>query len=375
MSDHQHQAPASSQGETPEQAAELAQLRVSIDAIDTELLKLINERAKLAQRVGQIKRGSFYRPEREAQVLRKVEDRNPGPLPLASAQRIVREIMSACLALEQPLTVAFLGPVGTYSESAARKHFGGAPTMQPCAAIDDVFRSVESGNAHYGVVPVENSTEGAVGRSLDLLLSSSLKICGEVNLPIHHNLMGSVESLAEIKKVYSHAQSLGQCHEWLNRNLPNVPRISVASNAEAARLAAAEQGACAIAGESAAELYKLAILAANIEDDPRNTTRFVIVSDHDAAASGKDKTSLVCSTLNKPGAVHELLGPLARNGVSMSHFESRPAKGFGGSRWEYVFYIDIDGHRDDPAVSKALYELREVAGYVKELGSYPVAVY
>jgi len=361
--------------ETPEQAAELAQLRTGIDALDTELLKLINERAKLAQRVGQIKHGNIYRPEREAQVLRRVEERNPGPLPLASAQRIVREIMSACLALEQPLTVAFLGPAGTYSESASRKHFGSAPTLQPCAAIDDVFRAVESGNAHYGVVPVENSTEGAVGRSLDLLLSSRLQICGEVNLPIHHNLMGGAASFAEVKKVYSHAQSLGQCHEWLNRNLPGVPRISVASNAEAARLAAAEEGACAIAGEAAAELYKLNILAANIEDDPQNTTRFVIISEHDAAPSGKDKTSLVCSTLNKPGAVHEMLAPLARNGVSMSHFESRPARGLGGSRWEYVFYIDIEGHREDSAVSKALFELREVAGYVKELGSYPVAVY
>ncbi|RTL47444.1 MAG: prephenate dehydratase [Rhodocyclaceae bacterium] len=361
--------------ETPEQSAELAQLRAGIDALDTELLRLINERAKLAQRVGQIKNGAIYRPEREAQVLRRVAERNSGPMPLESAQRIVREIMSACLALEQPLTVSYLGPAGTYSESAARKHFGGAPTLQACPAIDDVFRAVESGNAHYGVVPVENSTEGAVGRSLDLLLSTSLQICGEVNLPIHHNLMGALDSLPAAKKVYSHAQSLGQCHEWLNRNLPNVPRVSVASNAEAARLAAAEEGACAIAGEAAAELYKLNILAANIEDDPQNTTRFVIVADHDAAPSGKDKTSLVCSTLNRPGAVHEMLGPLARNGVSMSHFESRPAKGLGGSRWEYVFYIDIDGHRLDPAVAKALGELREVAGYVKELGSYPVAVY
>lgn len=361
--------------ETPEQAAELAQLRAGIDALDAELLRLINERAKFAQRVGEIKQGNIYRPEREAQVLRLAAERNPGPLPDAAVQRIVREVMSACLALEQPLKVAYLGPAGTYSESATRKHFGGAPTLQACAAIDDVFRAVESGNAHYGVVPVENSTEGAVGRSLDLLLSSPLKICGEVNLPVHHNLMSGVDSLAAVTKVYSHAQSLGQCHEWLNRKLPAVPRIAVASNAEAARLAAGESGAAAIAGEAAAALYALNVLAANVEDDPNNTTRFVVLSDHDAAPSGKDKTALVCSTSNRPGAVHELLGPLARHGISMSHLESRPARGLGGSRWEYVFYIDIDGHRQDAAVTAALTELRGVAGFVKELGSYPAAVY
>ncbi len=354
---------------------ELGKLRVGIDAIDTELLRLISERAKLAQRVGEIKHGNIYRPEREAQVLRRVAEKNPGPLPAPAMQRIVREIMSACLALEQPLTVAYLGPAGTYSEAAARKHFGGAPTLLPGAAIDDVFRAVESGNAHYGVVPVENSTEGAVGRSLDLLLSSPLQICGEVNLPIHHNLMSKAGALGDIQRIYSHAQSLAQCHEWLNRNLPNVPRVSVASNAEAARLAASEAGAAAIAGESAATLYELTILAASIEDDPNNTTRFVVVAEHDAASSGADKTSLVCSAQNRPGAVHHLLAPFADNGVSMSRLESRPAKGFGGSRWEYVFYIDIDGHRSEPAVAAALEALKHRAGFVKELGSYPKAVY
>ncbi|HEX5392727.1 MAG TPA: prephenate dehydratase, partial [Rhodocyclaceae bacterium] len=252
---------------------------------------------------------------------------------------------------------------------------GTAPTVQTCPAIDDVFRAVESGNAHYGVVPVENSTEGAIGRSLDLLLSTPLKICGEVNLPVHHNLMSKAGALTEVTKVYSHAQSLGQCHEWLNRNLSGVPRVAVASNAEAARLAANEPGAAAIAGEGAAALYELTILASNIEDDPNNTTRFVVISDHDSACSGTDKTSLVCSTANRPGAMHELLSPLAHHGVSMSHLESRPARGLGGSRWEYVFYIDIEGHREDPSVAAALAELRAVAGFVKELGSYPAAVY
>ncbi|HEY6898725.1 MAG TPA: prephenate dehydratase [Rhodocyclaceae bacterium] len=361
--------------ETPEQLAELARLRQGIDGIDAELLRLINERAKLAHRIGEIKHGNIYRAEREAQVLRAVAERNPGPLSNEAAQRIIREVMSACLALEQPLTIAYLGPAGTYSEAAARKHFGAAPTAMPCAAIDDVFRAVESGNAHYGVVPVENSTEGAIGRSLDLLLATSLSICGEVVLPIHHNLMSRAESLKDVTKVYSHAQSLGQCHEWLNRHLPDVPRLPVASNAEAARLASAEQGAAAVAGDAAAELYGLNVLAASIEDDPNNTTRWVVISDHDASPSGVDKTSLVCSAQNRPGAVHDLLTPLADNNVSMSRLESRPARGFGGSRWEYVFYIDIDGHRQDAAVAAALEELRLRAGFVKELGSYPKAVY
>jgi len=354
---------------------DLKSLRERIDALDADLLRLINERAKIAQRIGAVKQGNIYRPEREAQVLRRVAETNPGPLPAVAMQRIVREVMSACLALEQPLTVAYLGPAGTYSEAAARKHFGGAPTLLPCAAIDDIFRAVESGNAPYGVVPVENSTEGAVGRSLDLLLSSPLMICGEVTLPIHHNLMGKVDSSDEVQCVYSHAQSLAQCHEWLNRKLPNVPRVAVASNAEAAQLAASEAGAAAIAGEAAAALYGLPILAANIEDDPNNTTRFVIIAEHDAALSGADKTSLICSTLNRPGAIHHLLAPFADNGVSMSRLESRPARRLGGNHWEYVFYIDIEGHQDEPAVANALAGLESRAGFVKRLGSYPKAVY
>jgi len=354
---------------------ELGRLREGIDTLDGELLRLINERAKLAHRIGEIKHGNIYRPEREAQVLRRVAERNPGPLSAAAAQRIVREVMSACLALEQPLTIAYLGPAGTYSESAARKHFGAAPTLLACPGIDDVFRAVEAGNADYGVVPIENSTEGAIGRSLDLLLSSPLQICGEINLPIHHKLMGQGDSPADLTRIYSHAQSLAQCHEWLNRNLPQVQRVPVASNAEAARLAAAEPGTAAIAGDAAAELYGLNILAANIEDDPNNTTRFAVVADHDAGPSGSDRTSLVCSAQNRPGGLYQLLAPFADNGVSMSRLESRPARGFGGSRWEYVFYIDIEGHRGEPGAARALDELRSRAGFVKVLGSYPKAVY
>lgn len=359
----------------PDEKEELGKLRDGIDAIDSEVLRLINERAKIAHRIGEIKQGNIYRPEREAQVLRRLAEDNPGPLPAEAVQRISREIMSACLALEQPLRVAYLGPAGTYTESAAQKHFGSAPALTSLPSIDDVFRAVESGNVDYGVIPVENSTEGAVGRSLDLLLSTSLQVCGEVHLPIHHNLLSKSVAIAEIKAVYAHAQSLGQCHEWLNRNLPEVPRIAVTSNAEAARLVAGETGSAAIAGDSAARLYELNVLAASIEDNPDNTTRFLILADHDAGRSGKDKTSLVCSAQNRPGAVHDLLTPFAKNNVSMTRFESRPAKGLGGGKWEYVFYVDIEGHREDAAVAAALGELASRASFVKILGSYPVAAY
>jgi chorismate mutase/prephenate dehydratase len=359
--------------ESAGEKAELGRLRQGIDSLDDEVLRLVNERAKLAHRIGEIKQGNIYRPEREAQVLRRLVDANPGPLPNEAVQRIAREIMSACLALEQPLRIAYLGPAGTFSESAARKHFGSAPTLTACAAIDDVFRAVESGNADYAVVPVENSTEGAIGRTLDLLLTSPLQICGEVNLRVQQNLLSKAASLATVKRLYSHAQSLAQCHEWLNRNLGSLPRTPVSSNAEAARLAAEDIESCAIAGEAAAALYGLDVLAASIEDDPNNTTRFLVLATHDAGPSGADKTSIVCSAQNKPGAVHDLLAPLASHGVSMSRFESRPARGFGGSRWEYVFFVDVEGHRQNPAVAAALDDLRSRAGFLKELGSYPRA--
>lgn len=355
------------------EAEELAKLRIGIDAIDAELLRLLSERARLAQRVGEIKHGNLYRPEREAQVLRRIAALNPGPLPEAAVRTIFREIMSACLALEQPLKIAYFGPAGTFTESAAKKHFGSAPTFTPYLTIDDVFRAVEAGQADYGVVPIENSTEGSVGRTLDQMLVSPLMICGEVNLRIHQNLMAKADSLERVKKLYSHAQSLAQCHEWLNRNLPHLPRVPVASNAEAARLAAEDPESCAIAGEAAARLYDLNILAANIEDDPNNTTRFVVLATHDAGPSGNDKTSFVCSAQNKPGAVHDLLTPLKNHGVSMSRFESRPARGFGNSRWEYVFFIDIEGHRSEPRIRAAFDDLKNCVGFLKELGSYPRA--
>ncbi len=352
---------------------ELGKLREGIDHIDGEVLRLLSERAQLAHRIGEIKHGNIYRPEREAQVLRRIAEVNPGPLPEGAVRTIFREIMSACLALEQPLKIAYFGPAGTFTESAAKKHFGSAPSFTPWLTIDDVFRAVESGNVDYGVVPVENSTEGAVGRTLDLLLTSPLMICGEVMLRVHQNLLSKADSTAGVRKVYSHAQSLAQCHEWLNRNLPNVPRVPVASNAEAARLAGEDAEACAIAGEAAARLYELNILAPNIEDDPNNTTRFLVLAGHDSGPSGIDKTSFACSAQNKPGAVHDLLTPLADHGVSMSKFESRPARGLKGSQWEYVFFIDVDGHRHSSTVSAALADLRGRVGFLKELGSYPRA--
>jgi chorismate mutase/prephenate dehydratase len=350
---------------------ELTGLRQRIDALDDEVLRLLSQRAQCACRIGAIKKDNLYRPEREAQVLRRLAQANPGPLPEAAIRTIYREIMSACLALEKPLNIAYFGPAGTFTESAARKHFGSAPVFTPFATIDDVFRAIESGNVSYGVVPVENSTEGAVGRTLDLLLSSPLRICGEINLRIHQNLMSRVTAAAQLTRLYSHAQSLAQCHDWLNRNLPDVPRVPVASNAEAARMAAQEPAAGAVAGEAAARLYELNILAANIEDDPNNTTRFLVLANHDAAPSGNDKTSFVCSARNRPGAVHDLLAPLKAHGVSMSKFESRPARGFGESRWAYVFFVDIDGHCQDAVVARALEDMRDQVAFLKELGSYP----
>ena len=353
---------------------DLERLRAQIDALDDELLKLLSERARIVESVRHVKKGVAYRPEREAQILRRMVEANPGPLTADSVAHLYREIISACMALECPLRIAYLGPEGTFSESAARKQFGGSPAMTPCATIDEVFRLVEAGTVDYGVVPVENSTEGAIGRTLDLLLTSPLMICGEVNLRIHQNLLSKAGSAEGLEKVYSHAQSLAQCHEWLNAHLPAVPRVPVSSNAEAARLAAADPGSAAIAGEAAARLYELGTLAANIKDDPNNTTRFLVLATHDANPSGRDKTSLVCSAQNRPGAVHDLLAPLANHGVSMTKFESRPARGLGGSRWEYVFFIDVEGHRQEPKIAAALEELSDRAGFVKNLGAYPVAL-
>jgi chorismate mutase / prephenate dehydratase len=348
----------------------LKQIRDQIDALDRRLVKLLSSRARLAQRIGRLKEGPAYRPEREAQVLRGVLAANPGPLPDAALARLYTEIMSACRALEDSLSVAYLGPQGTFSQEAAAKHFGGVTKLVPCGSIDEVFRQVETGALGYGVVPVENSTEGAIGRTLDLLLATPAKICGEVMLPIRQCLMGKSGKLGDVRRVYSHTQSLGQCQQWLARHLPKAERVPVVSNAEAARLAARERGAAAIGPKTAAALYGLKVIAANIEDESKNTTRFLVISTQDAARSGRDKTSLVMSTRNVPGAMHELLTPLAANQVSMTRLESRPSR---TGLWEYVFYVDIEGHQGDANVARALAELEQKASFMKNLGSYPAA--
>lgn len=348
------------------------QLRVQIDALDDEMLKLVNQRAALAQQIGHLKGDdAVLRPEREAQVLLRLQQNNHGPLSNDAVAQLFTEVMSQCRALEAPLTIAYLGPEGTFTEAAAQKRFGNAIQELSCATIDEVFRAVSSEAALYGMVPVENSSEGAVGRTLDLLMQSTLQICGEVILPIHQCLLGQHSELATVKSVYSHPQSLGQCQGWLNTHLQHAARIPVASNAEAARLAAENPHSAAIAGSQAAPLFGLKILAENIEDDANNTTRFLVLGNQQVAPSGRDKTSLVMSTANRPGAVHDLLVPLAKHGVSMTKLESRPAR---SGLWEYVFYMDIEGHQADVKVAAALAELRQVAAFVKVLGSYPVAV-
>jgi len=352
----------------------LKQYRDQIDAIDEQVLKLVNQRAQLAREIGNVKNGGpIYRPEREAQVLRRLTEHNEGPLSGDAVTAIFRAVMSNCRALEKELSVAFLGPLGTFSEEAANKQFGGLTAPVQCSSIDEVFRMVESGQVDYGVVPVENSTEGAVGRTLDLLMATKLNICGEIALPIHHNLLSKSGAIDQIKTVYAHSQSLAQCYQWLNAHLPHADRQAVVSNAEAASIAKnnTSGNVAAIASTRAAELFSLNNLASNIEDDPKNTTRFLVLATHDVAPSGKDKTSLVIATKNVPGAILELLKPLADEQVSLTKLESRPSK---IGLWEYVFFVDIEGHHQDVSVSKALKELDKRSSLLKVLGSYPVAI-
>jgi len=351
----------------------LKQFRSKIDAIDNELLKLINTRAQLAKEIGKQKSGAAYRPERESQIFTRLHQLNSGPLSNECITQLFTEIISACRGLEAPFTIAYLGPQGTFSEEAVTKRFGSAVNTLASSSIDDVFRKVESGTASYGVVPVENSTEGAVGRTMDLLLQTPLTICGEIELSIHQCLMAQQANLSAIKKIYSHPQSFAQCQNWLNENLHNlhtIERINAASNADAARLAASAQDAAAIAGKKAAEVFGLTLCASNIEDNPNNTTRFLIIGTQLIAPSGKDKTSLAMATNNRPGAIHELLAPLAHYHVSMTRLESRPSR---ANLWDYVFFVDIEGHQEDKNISKALQALRDNATFLKLLGSYPAA--
>ena len=346
-------------------------LRDRIDAIDDQILALVNERAQLARQIGELKgAGPVYRPEREAQVLRRLRTGNPGPLPGETVEHLFTEVISACRSLEDAMSVAFLGPRGTFSEEAAHKRFGGSVDSVPCGSIDEVFRQVEARQVGFGVVPVENSTDGAVGRTLDLLLATPARICGEVLLQVHQCLMSRSTDGRAIGRIYAHSQSLAQCHEWLNLNHPKAERIAVVSNAEAARVASQEEGAASIGSRAAAAVYSLQLLAENIEDNPNNTTRFVVIAHQDVPRSGRDKTSLVMSARNRPDAMHDLLTPFAQHGVSMTRLESRPSR---TGMWEYVFFVDIEGHQQDASVAAALDLLRERASFLKILGSYPAA--
>ncbi|HWJ34569.1 MAG TPA: prephenate dehydratase [Steroidobacteraceae bacterium] len=357
---------------------DLANIRDSIDSVDARIHALLNERARFAQLVGISKTTSgkavdFYRPEREADVLRKALKRNKGPLRDEEIARLFREIMSACLAQQEPLKVAFLGPEGTFTQAAVLKHFGSSVRALPLPAIDEVFHEVEGGIADFGVVPIENSSEGTVNHTLDMFLSSGLKICGEVELRIHHCLMGRMGGISDIKRVCAHPQALAQCRGWLDDQLPDVERVAVSSNAEGARRARDERGTAAIASRAAAEIYGLTLLANEIEDRTDNTTRFLVVGRKLFSPSGADRTTLLVSAsdTDDAGALFRLLGPLAEHRVNMTRIESRPSR---KRKWDYVFFIDIEGHVSDPSVAKALAALEERASLFKILGSYPRAV-
>lgn len=362
--------------DTSASAHDLGALRVQIDALDRQLLTLLNQRAELAQHVGEIKKreGSpVFRPEREAQVIDGLKAANPGPLKSENVAPIWREIMSACRALEAPTRVAYLGPSGTFSEEAAIGFFGSSILHIQGGNIDEVFRSTVAGAADFGVVPVENSTEGMVARSLDLFLTTPLMIVGETSLLVRHNLLRKTTDRQQIEAVCAHPQALAQCQAWLSQHLPDAERRPVSSNAEGARMAAADERLAAIASTRAASHYGLHVVAHAIQDEAHNRTRFVIVALPDQhpqpRASGHDCTSVVLSVPNRPGAVHDMLVPLKQHGVSMTRLESRPAR---SGQWEYVFYVDLAGHPDEPHVKAALDDLRAQCSFFKLLGAYPL---
>jgi len=353
---------------------DLTALRAKIDELDQEIQVRITQRAEIAIQVAQAKQAleenpEFYRPEREAEVLRMVAQRNHSVLPDEALQQIFQEIMSACLALQHPLHIAFLGPEGTYTHAAALKHFGHGAQLKAMQTIDEVFREITVGDVHCGIVPIENSTEGGVNQSLDLLVHSNLKIAAEIELSIHHYLLSAQPQLSAIQKIYSHPQSLAQCRMWLDRHLPGLPRISVNSNAQAAQLAAQEPFAAAIAGAVAGDIYALRVLAKRIEDYAENTTRFAVLSKQSPPPSGRDKTSLLLSMPNCPGALFQMLSPFSVQGLNLTRIESRPSH---EGVWDYVFFIDLEGHIDQPKVSQALNQLAQQGVMVKHLGSYPV---
>jgi len=351
-------------------------VRKRIDGLDEAIQKLIGERAELASVVGQAKGRllhavDYYRPEREAQVLRGVLERNDGPLSDAEMLRLFREIMSACLAQQEPLKIAYLGPEGTFTQQAVHLHFGHSVRAIGHPAIDTVFEQVQGAEVDFGVVPIENSTQGIVSHTLDMFLESDLKICGEVEMRIHHNLLTHSSSLAGLERIYAHHQSLSQCRTWIRRNLPQVETLPVASNAEAARRVRNAPEAAAIASQSAAEIYGVPILFSNIEDNVDNTTRFLVIGRQLFGRSGSDKTSLLLAGKEGPGLLHALLAPFSEHQVNMTRIESRPSP---EGKWQYVFFVDIEGHVEDKQVAAAIAALTEVSDQVRVLGSYPKAV-
>ncbi|MFK8016827.1 MAG: prephenate dehydratase [Gammaproteobacteria bacterium] len=355
---------------------DLKKIRQKIDNLDQQIQGLISERAKVAQSVGQTKRagatpGEYYRPEREAQVLRGVIDRNDGPLRDEEIVRLFREIMSACLAQQEPLKVAFLGPEGTFSQAAVLKHFGHSVRAIALPTIEEVFAEIEGGVADFGIVPIENSTDGTVFNAFDMFVSSKLHICGEVELIIEQHLISRATSVDAVKRIYAHGQSLSQCRGWLKENLPGVELVSVNSNAGAARRARAEEHSAAIAAQSAADVYGLDVLVPNIEDRADNTTRFLVIGRDLFAASGRDKTSLLLSSSHKPGALQALLYTLSTHDINMTRIESRPAR---RGEQAFVFFVDIEGHTDDQAIAGALSDLGKEGYLLRVLGSYPRAV-
>ncbi len=350
----------------------LKPLRDRIDEIDTQILELLNRRARVAQEVGHVKNKSdapIFRPDREAQVLRRIAERNPGPLGNTELQTIYKEIMSACRSLEKRIIVACLGPSGTFSEQAVYRYFGTAIDALPCPTIDEVFRAAEAGTADFGVVPIENSTEGAINRTLDLLMQTPLTISSEISIPIQHNLMTLNGKMENIQTICAHSQALAQCQGWLNQHFPNIMRHAVSSNAEAARMASEDSRVAAIAGEMASKQYGLQVVSAHIQDESQNRTRFAVIGRKETEPTGKDQTSLLLSVQNKAGAVYKMLEPLEKYGVSMTRLESRPAK---TGNWEYYFFVDIEGHVKEEKIEKALSELKDRVVYFKVLGSYPI---
>jgi chorismate mutase/prephenate dehydratase len=351
-------------------------LRQAIDRVDDELLALLNRRATLAAEVGRLKTAAapealFHAPKREREVLARLEAENGGPFPAPAVRTIFQEIMSACLSLEKPLRVAFLGPEGTFTHLAARQQFGGSSQSLPQGTIQAVFQAVERARADYGVVPVENATEGAVDSTLDAFLDSPLRICAEILLPVDQALLLRPElNLGAVRRVYSHPQALGQCRRWLEAHLPQADRIEAPSTSEAARLAREDAEGAAVASELAAELFGLKVAETRIQDLAANATRFLVLGPRAAEPTGRDRTTLLAMAQDGPGALLHLLEPLARRGLNLSRIQSRPTR---RKLWEYAFFLDIEGHAADAPMAEALAELKGACASLKVLGSYPRA--